>query len=73
MVSKATRAYEKVSGQRLKAKGGAAAYLLTIVFFLAGERGVNEGENEGRLERRNGRMRVFIGSRVAGHFYSWYD
>ena len=34
-------------------------------FSLAGERGVNDGEKEGGLERRNGRMRVFIGSRVA--------
>ena len=34
-------------------------------FSLAGERGVNDGEKEGGLERRNGRMRVFIGSREA--------
>ena len=35
--------------------------LSTIDFFLVREREVNDGENEGRLERRNGRMRVFIG------------
>ena len=34
-------------------------------FKLAGERGVNDGEKEGGLERRNGRVRVFIGSRAA--------
>ena len=34
-------------------------------FSLAGERGVNDGEKERGLERRNDRVRVFIGSRVA--------
>ena len=34
-------------------------------FSLAGERGVNDGEKEGGLERRIGKMRVFIGSRGA--------
>ena len=36
-----------------------------IDFFLAGEREVNDGENEGGLKKRNGRMKVFIGSEVA--------
>lgn len=38
--------------------------LPTIDFFFAGEREVNDGENEGRLERRNGRMKVFIGVQI---------
>ena len=34
-------------------------------FSLAGERAVNDGEKERGLERRNDRVRVFIGSREA--------
>ena len=64
MVAKSTRANEKVSEQRLKRRGEATVYLPPS-FSLAGERGVNDGEKEGGLERRIGKMRVFIGSRGA--------
>ena len=40
--------------------------LSTIDFFLVRGREVNDGENEGELKRRNGRMKVFIGVEEAG-------
>jgi hypothetical protein len=61
VVSKSTIANGNVSEQRLKRRGEAAVYLPTIDFFLAGEREVDDGEDEGGLERRNGRLKVFIG------------
>jgi hypothetical protein len=64
VVSKSTRANEKVSEQRLKRRDEATYFgksLPTIDLCLAGEREVNDGENEGGLETRNGRMKVFIG------------
>ena len=59
---------EKVSKQRplAKRRDEAAVYVLgkslpAIDMFLAGEREVNDdGENEGGLEKKNGRMKAFI-------------
>ena len=58
-----------VSEQRLKSRCEAVVYILgkvlahhcMIDLFLAGEREVNDGGNEGGLERRNDGTKVFIG------------
>ena len=56
---------QKVSEQRLKRGDEATVYLLGKVvvhhWLLFGDREVNDGANEGRLEKRNDRMKVFIG------------
>ena len=67
-----------VSEQRLKRRGEAAVYLLGRVLarhwlILAGRREVNDGEKEGGIERKNDRMKVFIGVEGGWHVYSWND
>jgi hypothetical protein len=53
----------EVSKQRLKRRGEAAVYLLCppLTFFWRENEKSMMGRTKGELERKNGRMKVFIG------------